>query len=155
MAPGPKAPSTPTRTGLARLFMSAAAIAVVATVVQVAGPQLKRLAVEPLPQQYIALDFPSPDSLPVTARAGAVLHFIFDIVDNKATAVDQQWKVMTVLANGKKTVIARGRELVSSGHAAAVRVAARAPRTGAFVVQVDAPGSGVAPLLFHVAEPAT
>jgi len=135
--------------------MSVAVIAVVATVLQVARPQLRRLAVEPLPQQYIALDFPSPDSLPTTARAGSVLHFSFDIVNNKAATVDQQWEVTLVLARGRKRAIATGRRLVGSGQAVAVRVAARAPRAAAFVLQVDAPGSGVAPLLFHVAETAT
>jgi hypothetical protein len=136
-----------------RLALFIGAILLVGAILQVAAGPLGRLGLTPSPQHYVALDFPDAAALPTSVDAGATLQFQFQVVNDTGRPLAQPWETAIVTRRGSTKVIDRGMSRIGLGRSATVTVSTIMPVSiSTTTVEVIAPGTGIAPLEFHVTE---
>jgi len=138
------------RLGLATVL---AVVVAVGLVLQLGKGALQSAGVVEPVQRYVAMDFPRPGDLPGEFIRNEPMSFVFRVVNEEGRSLAVPWEVRIVPSKGKPYLVARGRCLVRSGRSSTVKVVA-APRGhwSTATVEVELPGSGDAPLLFHITE---
>lgn len=132
------------------MVLAACTLIALGIVLQVAARPLQSLGLEPTPQRYVALDFPDPAAIPTRANPGSRLSFRFQIDNETGRTLHQAWRVYVLGARGPVHLAAQGIRTIPRGRS--VTVHATVP-VGVLpsVIEVRAPGTGIAPLRLHVA----
>jgi hypothetical protein len=151
--PPPTATTTLRGEARKRIAFVLTGLVLIGIVLQAAATPLAKLGLVPVPQRYIALDFPNPTALPTLATAGAALRFRFQLTNPMPRPIAQPWQVVLVGADGHTMIIATGTAHACPRCTETIAVAPVMPSTiEATTVEVKAPSVGVGPLLFHIRE---